>query len=123
MDQPASGSSPKPSTPRAAWNASGIWLLLLLLVALGFLLFVGNDRGLKVITYDVFRKQLDANNIKQVEFADHELTGKFKEIPGGKPAQSKQPEDKSPENKARENKAPGDKAPGDQGFGDQGARR
>ena len=83
MDQPTSGPSPKPqqSTPRAAWNASGMWLLLLLLVALAFLWFAGYDRSLKLITYDVFRKQLKADNIKQVEFTDHELTGKFKEPP------------------------------------------
>ncbi len=83
MDQPTSGANrkPQPSTPRAAWNASGVWLLLVLLMALAFLWFAGNDRTAKVISYDFFRKQLDAGNIKQVEFTDHELTGKFKTAP------------------------------------------
>ena len=41
MDQPSGGANPKPkpSTPRAAWNASGMWLLLVLMMALGFLYF------------------------------------------------------------------------------------
>ena len=83
MDQPTNGpsSKPQPSTPRAAWNASGVWLLLVLLTALGFLWLAGYDRTSKLITYDTFRSQLKADNIQQVEFTDHELTGKFKKAP------------------------------------------
>jgi cell division protease FtsH len=83
MDQPTSGASPKPqqSTPRAAWNASGAWLLLILLLALTFLWMTTNPGSPKEIDYDFFRKQLQGNNIKEVLFTDHELIGKFKEPP------------------------------------------
>ena len=86
MDQPTGGATPKPkpSSPRAAWNASGPWLLLVLMMALGFLYFAGNNPTPKLVTYDAFRKQLKANNIKQVEFSDHEVIGKFKEPLDGK---------------------------------------
>ena len=86
MDQPTGGATPKPkpSSPRAAWNASGPWLLLVLMMALGFLYFAGNNPAPKLVTYDAFRKQLKAGNVKQVEFSDHEVIGKFKEPIDGK---------------------------------------
>ncbi len=86
MDQPTGGTSPKPkvSSPRAAWNASGARLFLVLMLVLAFLYFTGNAAIPKAISYDYFRKQLQADNIKQVEFTDHELIGKFKEIPADK---------------------------------------
>ena len=82
MDLPSSGSGTKPQkpAPRAAWNASGMWVLLVLLMVLMFLWFTGNATAPEV-SYDVFRTQLAADNIKQVEFNDHELTGKFKDPP------------------------------------------
>ena len=83
MDQPTGGANlkPKASTPRAAWNASGMWLLLILMLSLTFFYFVANGAAPKLVTYDFFRKQLKANNIAQVEFSDHEVIGKFKELP------------------------------------------
>ncbi len=83
MDQPTGGASPKPklSTPRAAWNASGVWLFLILMLVLAFLYFTDKAAVPKAVSYSFFRDQLKANNVKQVEFTDHELIGKFKEVP------------------------------------------
>ncbi len=67
--------------PRPRMNTSTVWLLLILLVVFAVVLLsqYGNNRA--DIDYSFFSKQLDANNIAEVEMEGQLVTGKFRVAP------------------------------------------
>jgi cell division protease FtsH len=90
MDQQTNGApgKPSPTTPRGAWNASFLWILLILVATVGLLYYKTPDGNPTEIDYDVFHKQLVNGNVQDVEFVDERqlLIGKFKAALEIKPA-------------------------------------
>jgi len=71
----------KPGPQRPRMSTSTMWLLLVLLIAAGALLWMesGDDRS--TITYSFFREQLEKGNIAKVHIQGQYVTGEFKEAP------------------------------------------
>ncbi len=77
------GPRPAPSRPRLSPNS--ILLMLVVLALLVFLYFGRSSVNRTEISYDFFWKQLQAGNISEVEFEEHQLLGRFHTRPEAPP--------------------------------------
>jgi cell division protease FtsH len=76
-----------PQRPR--WNSPAAWVVLTAIALLMLMLVNGDVTNRSEVSYDFFREQLAADNVKEVQFQGYELTGKFKQSPGGAEASAK----------------------------------
>lgn len=74
---PSSGNTP----PRPRNNTSTLWLLLVLILIVSFLFFQSGPSQRSEITYGLFRQQLTAGNIAEVEVRGMRVQGRFKNPP------------------------------------------
>ena len=103
MDNPVPGDGlpppPGPPTPnnegpgrpfasRPRMSVSTAWGLVVVLVVLAILYLSREGGGRSEISYDFFRRQLNQNNIAEVEFSDRVLLGKFTKAPPAPPAEA-----------------------------------
>ena len=68
-DKPPGGApSQRPAKPpaRPRLNATGMWLLVMLAMVLGFVWFQQRESSRDEITYSYFRAQLDEGNVSEV---------------------------------------------------------
>ena len=86
MDKPSG--TPSPQAPKAnlrpRLNSSGIWLVLAFVLVAAFLYLQNEGPPRDEIDYGFFREQLDKGdkgNIKEVEFNENVVYGKFKAAP------------------------------------------
>ena len=96
MDQPTSSppGKPSPTTPRGAWNASFTWLMLIVAMVLCFFYLNTPDNNPTEIDWNVFEKQLDNGNVREVDVDNDRLlmSGKFKKAIESKPAKGDEAE-------------------------------
>ena len=84
LDKPPGGDSPQPekAPARPRLNSTGVWLILVMAVLLGFLWVSNQGPARDEITYSFFRQQLDEGNIADVEFVSgDQIYGEFKKAP------------------------------------------
>ncbi len=83
MEEPRVSQSPDgskgPGRPR--FSTPTVWLLLSLLLVVVLLLATGEGTNRSKISYDYFRKQLEADNIASVQFTDLDVQGRFRKAP------------------------------------------
>src|SRR5262245_53010610 len=66
-------------------NPSSFALLLVLLAIVGMWYLQGDHLNRSVVDYSFFRKQLDQNNVAEVEFHGQTLLGRFRQAPDAPP--------------------------------------
>ena len=64
--------------PRPRFNAPSTWLLVILLAVVAYLLLFSDGTKRSEVSYDFFRRELQADNVVEVEIADGVVYGKFK---------------------------------------------
>ncbi|MDZ4818077.1 MAG: ATP-dependent metallopeptidase FtsH/Yme1/Tma family protein, partial [Planctomycetota bacterium] len=78
--QPTASNSPKQTKPRVP--ATTLWLIIVMVVVLVFAYFQSDPKTRSTIRYDMFRRELKANNVTAVKWInDSEIQGEFKNAP------------------------------------------
>jgi cell division protease FtsH len=73
---------PPSATPvRPRMRPANLWLMIAIVALLAFMFFSRPGASHSQIPYDFFWKQLQANNVAEVEIEGQTATGKFKKIP------------------------------------------
>jgi cell division protease FtsH len=83
MDTQPQKQSPPPekAVARQRRSTPAVWLLLVLVLVLGFLWFSSGRDDRSTITYGFFRSQLDAGNVTKIDIQGDQVHGEFKSCP------------------------------------------
>ncbi len=81
MDDLPKKTSPDGATPKTYRNTSSLWLLLVLASVIAFLWISGRGNDRSIISYGLFRAELEKENIVEINVQGEQIRGEFKTPP------------------------------------------